>query len=458
VIEAMANADETANKLETPDMIESESDRPRMNISETPSNNPKNPSAVAKVLLWVLKELRSSWIKYHLLWLLIFAITIGVAWPLPGKTLGDARLNQGLCLLSTNDTGVERQVCVWSTLSSLAVTLIFWISGLQLKLEKMKKAFGARRPILVGHACILLFTSSFAYAIAAGPKLSPKEFSFGLALFALMPTTLSSCIVIVGYANGDQALALLLTVSTNLLGVAILPVTATWLIEVFYNGNPPTQGGVKVNVADLCLSLVFTVLIPLFIGIVMRCFRKVAFIVDKLNFTFKVTNAALLAAIPWMKISQSNSSFGQVAGASYVVLIITSLATHIFFLLMCLGISCLMMDWKKDLAYIKCNVIVGAQKTMPVALSVLELLPVAITGHQGLVAVAIVVNHLIQTILDSFLALQWAARTSQKQIQVKEDSKGTEEQEPVPNAALDSEETRKISTEAEDSPENADSK
>ena len=398
-------------------------------------------------------KIKASWLKYHLLWLLILAVIIGTTWPLPGKTLGDARLGNGLCLVSINNTNgnstpQEEQICVWSTISSLCVTIIFLVSGLQLKLDKMKRALMSPRSILIGYLLIFILTTSFGYAVAAGPKLNPPEFSFGLALFAIMPTTLSACIVIVGFAKGDTALALLLSVTTNLLGVAILPLTVTWMVSVFHSSSSSSSsspsGTVRVNELDLCLSLVFTVLIPLVVGFGLRRYiRKVNELVEKFPITLKMISAFALASVPWMKISQSSSTFSQVDAAGYVVLIITGAALHIWFFVLCFIVSFVLLFYcsprlpkasssassssdggppKTKLndtqlednlmeEKLRCLTLTGCQKTLPVALSVLELLPEdAVGGNVGLVALAIVLLQLMQTLMDSAIAIRWVDR------------------------------------------------
>lgn len=57
----------------------------------------------------------------------------------------------------------------------------------------------------------------------ASPAVQPKEFGYGLAIFACAPTSLSSGVTLVIQGYGNAALALLMTVLTNIIGIFISP-------------------------------------------------------------------------------------------------------------------------------------------------------------------------------------------------------------------------------------------
>lgn len=86
----------------------------------------------------------------------------------------------------------------------------------------------------------------------------PKEFGIGLAIFACMPTSLSSgvTLVIQGYGNG--ALGLLLTVSSNLIGIFVCPIFVKMVLGSIPNAD--------VDVVQLLIKLTVSILIPLLVG------------------------------------------------------------------------------------------------------------------------------------------------------------------------------------------------
>lgn len=72
--------------------------------------------------------------------------------------------------------------------------------------------------MLYGLVAILAITPCFGFIMLLLP-LRPAEFSTGLALFCVVPTTLGVGVALTAASKGNQALALLLTVVTNLLGI-----------------------------------------------------------------------------------------------------------------------------------------------------------------------------------------------------------------------------------------------
>ena len=89
-------------------------------------------------------------------------------------------------------------------------------------------------------------------------KLTPPEFSIGLAIFCVVPTTLGVGVALTAASKGNQALALLLTVATNLLGIITVP----YELKLLLRGS----NVVSVEPGPLVLKLVLTVLVPSVIG------------------------------------------------------------------------------------------------------------------------------------------------------------------------------------------------
>jgi len=155
-----------------------------------------------------------SWLwKWHLPLMLFSFVIFGYLVPTPGEKANDANIG-GVCLLE--------DVCVWNSVGSLCVSAIFLISGLKLKTEAIKKALKAWKAFVWGVFSILIATATVSF-VHVNLDFDPQEFSYGLALFFCMPTTLSSGVILVGQAKGNVALALMLTVVTNLLGVFVVP-------------------------------------------------------------------------------------------------------------------------------------------------------------------------------------------------------------------------------------------
>ena len=104
----------------------------------------------------------------------------------------------------------------------MCVVVIFIISGATLKTEEIAEALKSGRGALAyGWVAILGLTPLLGCSgAAAGDSV---EFRYGLSLFCCVPTTLTSGVTLVRNAKGNVALALMLTVTTNLIGVFTVP-------------------------------------------------------------------------------------------------------------------------------------------------------------------------------------------------------------------------------------------
>ncbi len=281
----------------------------------------------------------------------------------------------------------------------IAVSFIFLISGLLLRTDEILAAVSAWPATLWGCVSILLLTPVLGALIAVRLPLEPA-FQIGLALFCCMPTTLSSGIALTGQARGNVALALLLTVLTNIGGIFTVPFALAFLL------NPVLQtvGPVELSAADLLAKLCVSILLPLAIGKYLR--RFVAEWATAQRTRLSLASNLALISVPWMKFSQSSERLMQVAAAELLLLVGAGLAIHVLYLLINTGaVKLLPIDWAEG----KAVVLLASQKTLPVAMTVLAFLPVP-DEAKGLIAIPCITFHLGQIFLDAFLATHWGNR------------------------------------------------
>lgn len=166
---------------------------------------------------------------------------------------------------------------------------IFIISGLTLRSDEIGAAVEAWPVGLFGLASMLMLTPLFSRVIMQ-LHLQPQEFVTGLAMFCCMPTTLSSGVALTRLAGGNSALALAMTVLSNLLGIMIIPFTISRLIA--------GGAGTSIPADQLFRSLVVTLLIPLILGKVIReSFKGVADFSDSNRKLLSTLNAILLSLV-----------------------------------------------------------------------------------------------------------------------------------------------------------------
>jgi len=274
----------------------------------------------------------------------------------------------------------------------VAVSIIFICSGLVLRTDEIHAALSAWSATLWGSTSILFITPLIGTAIAFQLPLDPS-FQMGLALFFCMPTTLSSGIALTGQARGNVALALLLTVLTNIAGIFTVPFVLAQLMGKI--------GHVELSPQDLLVKLCLSILLPLAAGKFLRRFVE-DWVTRNRSWVGLVSNVALIS-VPWMKFSQSSERLAQIAPLSLAVLVLSGLAIHLLYLLLNSGASRLLRLMP---AARKAVVLLASQKTLPVALTVLAFLPVP-AEVKGLVAIPCITSHLGQIFVDAVVATRW---------------------------------------------------
>lgn len=290
-------------------------------------------------------------------------------------------------------------------LSKFSTFGIFIISGLTLRSGEIGAAAEAWPVGMFGLGSILLFSPYFSKLILQ-IQLQPQEFVTGLALFSCMPTTLSSGVALTQLAGGNSALALAMTVISNLLGILLVPFSISKFIA--------DGVGVTVPTKQLFKSLVLTLLIPLILGKILReSFRGLADFVDNNRKLFSRISAVFLSLVPWIQVSRSRSLLLMVQPAMFLVAIGTGTVLHLVLLAFnAFAIQCLStvtggsqsVFAKKENA--NAALLVASQKTLPVLVAVVEQLGGAF-GESGLLVLPCVAAHLIQIIMDSFLVNFW---------------------------------------------------
>jgi len=356
-------------------------------------------------------SLKAFLLKWHLPLLLVFALVVGFFAPRPGESANDADL-RGICF--------SEEICVYDSAGSFLVAVIFLISGMKLKTEEIKSAMRARKAALFGIVSILFLTPLAAFVVVL-IDFGVDEFAIGLALFFSMPTTLSSGAVLVAQGQGSFALAIMLTVFSNVIGIFTAPLFVAASLEIFEarDGVVVEDVSITVDPVPVIVKLIFTILFPLLFGKFLRRYERVRKFAARYKTELKVLSSVLLAIIPWMKVSSSSESFGVVDGPSIAYTWLVGIAVHLIYL----AFNFVVCDWILHLVIEEtiAVVILASQKTLPVALTILEFLPEEVVGAPGLIAIPVILAHLMQILIDSFVSAKFSAivdRQNQKVDQI----------------------------------------
>jgi len=268
----------------------------------------------------------------------------------------------------------------------VVIVLIFFFSGLILDARQIKSGIMDAEGILAALIIIFLVAPVIAALFATIPI--DTGIVIGIFLVAVMPTTLSSGVVMTGAAGGNMAQALVITILANGLAVFTIPVVLSLLLNM--------EGGSTVVVIDtlsIMIKLGCYVLLPLSFGLTIKLFAKS--LMDQWIYRLQMLNQSLVLAIVWMAMSQVRD-----------VILNSEASVGIIFLLVFGFHGMLLAAAGLFAGYLKLGkgrresvIFMGGQKTLPLSI----ILQVSLFPQYGLALVVCVLHHLIHLLMDGYL-------------------------------------------------------
>lgn len=269
----------------------------------------------------------------------------------------------------------------------IMICIIFIMSGLVMESDQIKAGIKDVKPTFLALAVILVFSPIAAYLLC----LLPLETGVILGLFivAVMPTTLSSGIVMTGTAGGNMAHALFVTILSNFIGIFSIPIILSILLSVL-----DQQKELVIDKSAIVVKLVLLVLFPLIIGIVSKAWIFRPGKLAKLR--LQRLNQWMIIAIVFISLSGTKQVIlGSGLTFFYIVILVS------IFHLMLLGFSFLLTRvFRVEKGRYESIVFMGSQKTL--ALSVM--IQVTYFSEFGTALLVCVVHHIIHLMMDGYLS------------------------------------------------------
>ncbi|MGA8181677.1 MAG: bile acid:sodium symporter [Desulfobacterales bacterium] len=268
----------------------------------------------------------------------------------------------------------------------VVIVLIFLFSGLILDARQIRSGLMDVK----GIAAALIIIFLIAPVVAALCKAIPLDTGvlIGIFLVAVMPTTLSSGVVMTGAAGGNMAQALAITILANGLSVFTIPVALSLLLELL--------GGSAVVAIDkpaIMIKLGFYVFLPLCVGLTLKLLAKSS--VNRFAYRLQLLNQLLILAIVWMAMSQARDAI--VSGGESVGIVLLLVFGFHGILLSAAGASTWLLKLGKGRR--ESVIFMGGQKTLPLAI----ILQVSLFPQYGLALVVCVLHHMIHLLMDGYL-------------------------------------------------------
>lgn len=197
------------------------------------------------------------------------------------------------------EAGAKKGPLRTGILTQIGVVTIFFLQGLSLKTRELARGMRDLRMHAFVQGWIFLLTP--LVLIPAGLLLKAFDqagLSAGFIFLALVPTTISSAIAFSSTAGGNVPAAIFNTTLANILGVFWVPTGCVLLFATSGSG----ESGL---VASLLWKLSWLILMPLFLGQLLRpvVSRQTAF--QRLSPQFKNVNQGIILLIVFVAFSES---------------------------------------------------------------------------------------------------------------------------------------------------------
>ena len=266
------------------------------------------------------------------------------------------------------------------------IVLIFFFSGLILNVRQIRSGVMDVKVIIAALIIIFLVAPVVGMLFSAIPI--DTGMVIGIFLVAVMPTTLSSGVVMTGAAGGNMAQALVITILANGLAVFTIPLVLSLLLNLV--------GGSTVVVIDklsIMIKLGFYVLLPLCFGLTIKLLAKS--LLDRWVYRLQMLNQFLVLAIVWMAMSQARDAIVS-GGASVGIILLLVFSFHAILLVSAaIFIGCLKLGKGRRESVI----FMGGQKTLPLSI----ILQVSLFPQYGLALVVCVLHHIVHLLMDGYL-------------------------------------------------------
>ncbi|MBW1840716.1 MAG: bile acid:sodium symporter [Deltaproteobacteria bacterium] len=266
------------------------------------------------------------------------------------------------------------------------ISLVFFFSGLILNAGQVRSGLMDIKGIVL--ALWLIFIVSPIIAVIIGFLPMDTGIVIGIFLVAVMPTTLSSGVVMTGAAGGNMAHALAITILANGLAVFTIPVTLSLLLGRFGGA-----AAVHIDTPAIMIKLGLLVLLPLCVGLSVKTYFTS--FMDRVAHKLQILNQFLVLVIVWMAVSGARPAI--IDGGSKLGTVFLLVFTFHGALLTASGIFTRVTGMGKGRR--ESVIFMGSQKTLPLSI----ILQVSLFPQYGLALVVCVMHHLVHLIMDGYL-------------------------------------------------------
>ena len=298
----------------------------------------------------------------------------------------------------------------------LTTSLILFLMSFSLETQQIQAAL--RSPLSVVLGSLLNFVLAPSLALALMPWQSLQDFRYGLLVAGVVPCTMATASVWTRKAHGNDAISLLVTLTTNVASVVTVPFWLALAMSYFpltaNNGGAgsstlaPMTAGTILDMRQTAMELICGVLVPIFLGQLGRQFRVLNSLANRYKQQMSVASQVLVLVMVWTAAAKGGVRLSQTQLeislfhilAVWTGVIVVHVVTLYVGLYSARGLG---MDRGSQIAV----AFAGSQKTLPVGLLVSE----ALSRQLGLsfVVFPMLMYHASQLFLDTLIVEQFLA-------------------------------------------------
>ncbi|MBU0995052.1 MAG: bile acid:sodium symporter [Proteobacteria bacterium] len=270
--------------------------------------------------------------------------------------------------------------------ADIAIVLIFFIYGLTTHASELKSGINDIQGLGIGLFNIFIIAPVIAAVFMVLPL--PEGLIIGIFIVSVMPTTLSSGVVMTGAAGGNIAHALLITLTANILSVFTIPVILAFLLSLY-------KDAVSVNIDKLAIMIKIGLLVvlPLIAGLGVK--KWVNKLIETAGNFIQQLNQLFVIAIVWMSLSQTKPVIlGNMDMVPRVFL-----AVLVFHVMLLLSAFLLTRLFKIPSGRRESVIFMGSQKTLPLSV----IIQVTLFPQYGMALIVCVLHHIVHLFIDSYL-------------------------------------------------------
>lgn len=281
----------------------------------------------------------------------------------------------------------------------IPVACVLLLMAVSLDSSRLWEAFSSPGPALLAAGINIGAIPLVAWGLSH--LQASADYRYGLMIAASVPCTLASAAVWTRRAGGDDAVALLVTISTNLLCFLVTPV---WLLLT-------TDTDVELHAGQMMVRLAVVVLAPTLVGQLVRTIRSVASWSDRWKSSIGTAAQAIILLTIMIGTVRAGGRVGSLEGGfawgAFLLAGASCLTLHLAGLSGGLVLSGLLGFARPQRAAVA---FASSQKTLPIGV-----LLATSPEYFGLIAplaiLPMLVYHVGQLVVDTFIADRLASRS-----------------------------------------------